>query len=932
MALSFNGTTQNVFWSTAPGLPATAVITKSPCSFSCWCKPAAFNNQPQNAILMSLDATTSLTNNHVWLYLGGTTTNNVPSWQTSTSGGKLSTPFNSTVSTGAWVHVAGTITSLTSRSIYVNGVGVADNVTTISFPIGQNQFVIGADYNALPNAENFFNGSVAFPAVWNVTLSQTDITALYNSGSGRDPREVQPSNLKILMLFAATNTFQDNIVPANIWTAIGSPPQVADPFVVGINTPVLTVQGASLVTATTATLNGTIVFTRGATPTIEGFNYGLTTGYGTNVSNTGTFSPGAYSIAITGLTPSTIYHFRAFATNSSGTNVSIDGFFTTKAVGIPPGTPVPFYDKLGYSCSFDQQGASPNWNPPKLMPLIAASGAMWIRDVVNWSVFEQSPGVYSTTNTASQIQKAGWMALIHTLGMKFCGVILYPPLFYPGNTKIQQNEVWPLPEFAAFCAWFANTGLVDVIELVNEANNVTQFAPPLQGGTLANLDLLVQMSVMARAAVRATGSTVPVISLDEQGDEITYMLQSNPLIDGVVYHPYDRNDSCPESTFETPFFDYVNWVRNVQAVTNLPIWETEFNGDNAPKLFGEYSMGLWLARRYLLSWWLGIPHTFIYNFSDPSLQTLLDFAYNPRQQYWVTQRTLLALEGVETTGQYVTATNVSAGVSVSDIMSTVFCSSTSTVASIWLGHHSTTQKAAPTPGTATISFRCLNTRVTDSIVDSMSGNYLPLSTYSPSLVNKVMTLTNYPITDTPQYITITGASQASAPLAATYLVTNRLSTSATLNGGITFPGGSSSTVTGFQYGTTTAYGSSIQTTQTISTGNFSNSISGLSAGTTYHYRSFSTNATGTGFSDDATFVSAAAAVVPIVGFGDSSGLSASDILLQSIIGESKQMILNDFAGAPDPLVHGALMENTIPEDYQNEYIKHYQQIDYLYRV
>lgn len=930
MALTFNGTSQSVYLTTANTSPASSAEIKTwPASFACWFKTGAFGTPPARNVLMALDCTVTQTNNWLMLYLLG----NTPTMVNGTSGGQFILPSTVTCSINTWYHVALVTTSAASHVIYVNGVATSDLVTSISFPTGQNNIAFGANFNSSLIEQNYYAGTLAYPAIWKVGLTQADVTALYNAGSGADPRTVEPATLLTLMLFAASNTYQDNIT-TTVWTNQGTPTQVADPFAIGVASPVLTVQGATLVTDTTATLNGTLIFTRGATPTVEGFNYGTTTGYGTDTSTTGTYSPGAFSLPITGLTPSTIYHFRSFSTNSSGTGVSVDGFFTTKASGIPPGTPAPFYDKLGYSCSFDQQGASPNWNPPKLMPLIAASGAMWIRDVVNWSVFEQTAGVYSTTNTASQIQKAGWMALIHTLGMKFCGVILYPPLFYPGNTKISQNEVWPFQEFANFCAWFAQTGLVDVIELVNEANNVPQFGPPLQGGTFANLDGLVQMSVMARAAVRATGSTVPVISLDEQGDEITYMLQSNPLIDGVVYHPYDRNDSCPESTFETPFFDYVNWVRNVQAVTTLPIWETEFNGDNAPKLFGEYAMGLWLARRYLLAWWLGVPHTFIYNFSDPSLQTLTDFAYNPRQQYWVTQRTLLALEGVNTTGQYVTVTNMVGGFSAPDIMSTVFCSSTSTVAAVWLGHHSTTYAGSLIvgSGTATISFRCLNTRVTDSVVDSMSGKYVPLSTYSPSLSGKVMTLTNFPISDTPQYITVTGVSQASAPLTATYLLTNLSITTVTLNGGITFNGGASSTVTGFHYGATTAYGSTVQTSHSLDTGNFTNNLTGLSPNTVYHYQSFATNANGTAGSDDATFQTKPSFALNLPGSIAFTPLSPTDILLQSIIGENELQIVKNLSGGPDPLTHGVGSDTTVPVDYQHEYLKHFVLLDYQYRV
>jgi hypothetical protein len=93
--------------------------------------------------------------------------------------------------------------------------------------------------------------------------------------------------------------------------------------------PVNTAQSASSVTTTTATLNGTITHTGGQTPTVRGFNYGTTTGYGTNTTENGSFSTGAYTANITGLTCGTTYHYRTYATNSEGTDYSSDATFTT---------------------------------------------------------------------------------------------------------------------------------------------------------------------------------------------------------------------------------------------------------------------------------------------------------------------------------------------------------------------------------------------------------------------------------------------------------------------------------------------------------------------------------------------------------------------------------------------------------------------------
>jgi lysophospholipase L1-like esterase len=98
----------------------------------------------------------------------------------------------------------------------------------------------------------------------------------------------------------------------------------------GIVPPTVTVQSATSVATSSATLNGTITSLGNApSSTVEGFNYGLTASYGTVASTSGTFSTGSFSQSISGLSPGTLYHYQAFAVNSGGTGTSSDQIFNT---------------------------------------------------------------------------------------------------------------------------------------------------------------------------------------------------------------------------------------------------------------------------------------------------------------------------------------------------------------------------------------------------------------------------------------------------------------------------------------------------------------------------------------------------------------------------------------------------------------------------
>ncbi|UGS38528.1 M36 family metallopeptidase [Capillimicrobium parvum] len=103
-------------------------------------------------------------------------------------------------------------------------------------------------------------------------------------------------------------------------------------FTTGPPAPIVTTDPASAITATGATLKGTV--NANGLATQYRFQYGTTTSYGlkTTLTDGGSGTTGvARSAAVTGLAPNTTYHFRVIATNSVGTSVGADRSFTTPA-------------------------------------------------------------------------------------------------------------------------------------------------------------------------------------------------------------------------------------------------------------------------------------------------------------------------------------------------------------------------------------------------------------------------------------------------------------------------------------------------------------------------------------------------------------------------------------------------------------------------
>ena len=124
-------------------------------------------------------------------------------------------------------------------------------------------------------------------------------------------------------IFAALATMAISVAGADLAAAAGAP--------------TATTNAASTLTSTSATLNATVFPNKNATTYY--FQYGTTAAYGTQTANQGPVDGNAgksVSAHVSGLTPSTTYHFRVVATSSAGTSFGSDATFTTTAsYGLP---------------------------------------------------------------------------------------------------------------------------------------------------------------------------------------------------------------------------------------------------------------------------------------------------------------------------------------------------------------------------------------------------------------------------------------------------------------------------------------------------------------------------------------------------------------------------------------------------------------------
>jgi hypothetical protein len=99
--------------------------------------------------------------------------------------------------------------------------------------------------------------------------------------------------------------------------------------------PTVTTQAASNLTATTADGNGTVTSDGGSALTARGFVWStsLNPTLSDSVVTDGATTVSSYVDTMSPLIASTLYHYRAYATNAIGTSYGADTTFTTSAAG-----------------------------------------------------------------------------------------------------------------------------------------------------------------------------------------------------------------------------------------------------------------------------------------------------------------------------------------------------------------------------------------------------------------------------------------------------------------------------------------------------------------------------------------------------------------------------------------------------------------------
>jgi hypothetical protein len=290
-------------------------------------------------------------------------------------------------------------------------------------------------------------------------------------------------------------------------------------------------------------------------------------------------------------------------------------------------------DRIGVCTHFGQ-----NWSVEQIMPLIAKSGAGWIRDDFGWAGMEPTPGNYHIPAKAK-----AWIQAARRAGLKIDLILAY------GNPAYADH--YDTAAYAKAAGWLARELANDVqaIEILNEPNNFGfrdtyggQWNGNERNGSVSPyLQKYVQLLNAAAKEIKLANPHMTVIGLGTPPPASFRMIALGlaPQVDGLTDHPYSTQlpeliayPATPEllkrdgiatadanGTFASQVSMFRAQARKWGATDKL--WHTEWGYSTArakPDKPGmsEETHAVYILRRLLESEAAGVEHTFIYDFKD----------------------------------------------------------------------------------------------------------------------------------------------------------------------------------------------------------------------------------------------------------------------------------------------------------------------------
>jgi hypothetical protein len=290
-------------------------------------------------------------------------------------------------------------------------------------------------------------------------------------------------------------------------------------------------------------------------------------------------------------------------------------------------------DRVGVCTHFSQ-----NWSPDLTMPLIASSGAGWIRDDFGWAGMEPTRGNYRIPAKAK-----AWIQAARAAGLKIDLILAY------GNPAYADH--YDTAAYAKAAGWLARELANDIqaIEILNEPNNFGfrdayggQWNGNERNGSVSPyLQKYVQILNAAAKEIKLANPNMKVIGLGTPPPASFRMIALGlvPQVDGLTDHPYGKEMPEVVPYIDNPYFILRDGIATADANGTFAsqvsmfraqakkygatekLWHTEWGysterAKSGKPVISEDTQAIYILRRILESEAIGVEHTFVYDFKD----------------------------------------------------------------------------------------------------------------------------------------------------------------------------------------------------------------------------------------------------------------------------------------------------------------------------
>lgn len=190
---------------------ASALVAAPPITMACWVN---FTSSAANAFIMGISSATAAHSSYFAIEMLTASKKIVAAISNDAATADVTAATSTTVSNATWYHVACVFTSATGRTAYLNGAGAVTSAVSITPSTCDTTSVGTIKFNAAVAAG--LNGSIAFPAFWNVALTATDIASM---AAFFGPLHAHPAALQGYARLTGGNSPEPDLISGS-WTLV----------------------------------------------------------------------------------------------------------------------------------------------------------------------------------------------------------------------------------------------------------------------------------------------------------------------------------------------------------------------------------------------------------------------------------------------------------------------------------------------------------------------------------------------------------------------------------------------------------------------------------------------------------------------------------------------------------------------------------------